>query len=140
MEHSKITWEEVIKYTEVQGYGQQIWRQEDNYFFVTEEGGIAPQRIVYELPKVLFELIRDGKKTLGDVHFKLQEGRWPPTEEEKREREKQFIQDSPTSLIDLPETRELFSYSELQKLIPIAEKMWIEWKGKLPDDYVSPLE
>jgi len=29
---------------------------------------------------------------------------------------------------------------ELEKLIPIAEQMWIDWRGKLPDDYVSPLK
>ena len=29
---------------------------------------------------------------------------------------------------------------ELERLIPIAEQMWIDWRGKLPDDYVSPLK
>ena len=50
------------------------------------------------------------------------------------------IEESPTSLIDLPETRDLFTKEELEKLIPIAEQMWIESEGKLPDDYVSPLK
>ena len=43
-------------------------------------------------------------------------------------------------LIDLPETRELFTQEELERLIPIAEKQWTESEGKLPDDYVSPLK
>ncbi|WP_317629562.1 hypothetical protein [Streptococcus sp. CSL10205-OR2] len=34
----------------------------------------------------------------------------------------------------------LFTEEELEKLIPIAEKQWIDWKGKLPERYVSPLK
>ena len=33
-----------------------------------------------------------------------------------------------------------FSKEELEELIPIAEKQWIESEGELPDDYVSPLK
>ena len=40
----------------------------------------------------------------------------------------------------LPETRELFTQEELERLIPLAEQKWIDWRGKLPDDYVSPLK
>jgi hypothetical protein len=43
-------------------------------------------------------------------------------------------------LIDVPKNRKLFSKEELKELIPIAEQMWIDWRGKLPDDYVSPLK
>ena len=58
----------------------------------------------------------------------------------RRLSEKRFIEENPTSLIDLPETRDLFTKEELEKLIPIAEQMWIDWRGKLPKGYVSPLE
>jgi len=34
----------------------------------------------------------------------------------------------------------LFSKEELEELIPIAEKLWIESEGELPDYYVSPLK
>ena len=33
-----------------------------------------------------------------------------------------------------------FTQEELERLIPLAEQMWIDWRGKLPDDYVSPLK
>ena len=36
--------------------------------------------------------------------------------------------------------RLLFSKKELEILIPQAEQQWIESRGKLPDDYVSPLK
>ncbi|HEM6266864.1 TPA: hypothetical protein U2C71_002132, partial [Streptococcus suis] len=55
-------------------------------------------------------------------------------------REKRSIEESPTTLIDIPKFRALFTQEELEELIPIAEQQWIDWKGKLPDDYVSPLK
>ncbi|HEM3617270.1 TPA: hypothetical protein U1C21_001881, partial [Streptococcus suis] len=65
---------------------------------------------------------------------------WPLTEEQKKAREKRSIEESPTTLIDIPKFRALFTQEELEELIPIAEQQWIDWKGKLPDDYVSPLK
>ena len=140
MKPTKLGWEDVIQFEEVKGYGQHIWRDSNHLYYVTEEGGIAPQRVVYELPNELFALLESGERTELEVLNKLQTDRWPTTEEGKKASEKRFIEESPTSLIDLPETRELFTQEELERLIPIAEQMWIDWRGKLPDDYVSPLK
>ena len=140
MGRTTLKWEDVIQFEEVKGYGQQIWRDGDKLYYVTEEGGIAPQRVVYELPYELFTLLESGERTLLEVSWKIKHDFWPPTEEEKKTSEKRFIEESPTSLIDLPETRDLFTKEELEKLIPIAEQMWIDWRGKLPKEYVSPLE
>ena len=140
MGRTTLKWEDVIQFEEVKGYGQHIWRDGDKLYYVTEEGGIAPQRVVYELPNELFALIESGERTQLEILSKLQNDCWPPTEDEKKASEKRFIEESPTSLIDLPETRDLFTKEELEKLIPIAEQMWIDWRGKLPDDYVSPLK
>ena len=139
MEHSKLGWEHVIQFEEVKGYGQHIWRDGNHLYYVTEEGGIAPQRVVYELPNELFALLESGERTELEVLSKLQTDRWPPTEEERRESRRKFISKHPASLIDVPKNRKLFSKEELEELIPIAEKQWIESEGKLPDDYVSPL-
>ncbi|HEL0579458.1 TPA: hypothetical protein TVE70_000479 [Streptococcus equi subsp. zooepidemicus] len=140
MARSQLEWEDVSQYEEVKGYGQRVWKHQGKYYFVAEEGGIAVQRVVYELPYDLFELLESGECSLGDVHSKLQDGNWPPTEEEKKELEKNAIRKSPTVLIDIPRFREYFTQEELKELIPIAEQQWIDWKGKLPDDYVSPLK
>ena len=126
---TNLQWEDVIQFEEVKGYGQHIWRDGNHFYYVTEEGGIAPQRVVYELPNELFALLESGERTLHEVSWKVQNDCWPPTEEEKKASEKQFIEESPTSLIDLPETRELFTHEELERLIPIAEKQWIESEG-----------
>ena len=140
MGRTTLKWEDVIQFEEVEGYGQHIWRDGNNFYYITEEGGIAVQRVVYELPNELFALLESGERTQLEILSKLQNDCWPPTEEEKKASEKRFIEESPTSLIDLTETRDLFTKEELERLIPIAEQMWIDWRGKLPDDYVSPLK
>ena len=140
MKSTKLEWEDVIKFEEVKGYGKSIWRNEDKYYLVFEEGTVASWLAVYELPNDLFALLESGKRSLLEISWKIKTDRWPPTEEEKKASEKQFIEESPTSLIDLPETRELFTQEELERLIPLAEQKWIDWRGKLPDDYVSPFK
>ena len=140
MEHSKLGWEDVIQFEEVKGYGQHIWRDGNNLYYVTEEGGIAPQRVVYELPNELFALLESGERTQLEILSKLQTDCWPPTEEEKKASEKQFVLKGLTPLIANPKSWELFTQEELETLIPLAEKKWIDWRGKLPDDYVSPLK
>ena len=140
MEHSKLEWEDVIQFEEVEGYGKSIWKNEDKYYLVLEEGTVASWLAVYDLPQELFSLLDSGERSLLEISWKIKYDSWPPTEEEKKASEKRFIEESPTSLIDIPETRELFTQEELKRLIPIAEQMWIDWRGKLPDDYVSPLK
>ena len=140
MEHSKLEWEDVIQFEEVEGYGKSIWKNEDKYYLVLEEGTVASWLAVYDLPQELFSLLDSGERSLLEISWKIKHDSWPPTEEEKRASEKRFIEESPTSLIDIPETRELFTQEELKRLIPIAEQMWIDWRGKLPDDYVSLLK
>ena len=122
MEKTKLSWEDVIKFEEVKGYSQQIWRHHGKYYFVAEEGGIAEQRVVYELPKDLFELLERNEKSMADIHFKLRYDSWPPTEEQKKAADKKFLQKSPIALIADPTSWELFTQEELEELIPIAEQ------------------
>ena len=139
MKPTNLEWEDVIQFEEVKGYGQHIWRDGNNLYYVTEEGGIAPQRVVYELPNELFALLESGERTLLEISWKIKRDRWPPTEEEKKASEKQFVLKGLTPLIASPKSWELFTQEELERLIPLAEQKWIDWRGKLPDDYVSPL-
>lgn len=140
MKPTKLQWEDVIQFEEVEGYGKSIWKNEDKYYLVSEEGTVASWLVVYELPNELFALLDSEERTLQEVSWKIKHDRWPPMEEEQKASEKRFIEESPTSLIDLPETRELFTHEELERLIPLAEQIWIDWRGRLPDDYVSPLK
>ena len=140
MKPTKLQWEDVIQFEEVKGYGQHIWRDGNHLYYVDEEGGIAPQRVVYKLPNELFALLESGERSLFEISWKIKHDRWPPTEEEKKTSEKQFILKGLTPLIANPKSWELFTQEELERLIPLAEQKWIDWRGKLPDDYVSPLK
>ena len=140
MKPTKLQWEDVIQFEEVKGYGQHIWRDGNHLYYVDEEGGIAPQRVVYKLPNELFALLESGERSLLEISWKIKHDRWPPTEEEKKTSEKQFILKGLTPLIANPKSWELFTQEELKTLIPLAEQKWIDWRGKLPDDYLSPLK
>ncbi|MDU1983991.1 MAG: hypothetical protein E6733_02665 [Streptococcus parasanguinis] len=140
MKPTNIEWEDVIQFEEVKGYGQHIWRDGNHFYYVTEEGGIAPQRVVYELPNELFALLESGERTLREVSWKIQNDCWPPTEEEKNEIRKKRAREKQIVLISNRKNQLLFSNKELEILIPQAEQQWIESMGELPDDYVSPLK
>ena len=140
MERSQLKWEDVIQFEEVEGYGKEVWKHDNQYYIVNIEGGMMEDRVVYELPDELFALLESGERTIEDVSYRVQNDSWPPTEEEKLISQRSFIRKYPTSLIDFPENRKLFSQEELEELIPIAEKIRIESKGNLPWNYVSPLE
>ena len=140
MERSQLKWEDVIQFEEVEGYGKEVWKHNNQYYIVNIEGGMMDNRVVYELPDELFALLESGERTIEDVSYRVQNDCWPPTEEEKLISQRNFIRKYPTSLIDFPENRKLFSQEELEELIPIAEKIRIESKGNLPWNYVSPIE
>ena len=140
MKPTNLEWEDVTKFEEVEGYGKSIWKNEDKYYLVSEEGTVASWLVVYDLPQELFSLLDSGERSLLEISWKIKHDSWPPTEEEKKASEKQFILKGLTPLIANPKSWELFSQEELERLIPLAEQKWIDWRGKLPDDYVSPLK
>ena len=140
MKSTKLEWEDVIQFEEVEGYGKSIWKNEDKYYLVSEEGTVASWLAVYDLPKELFSLLDSGERSLLEISWKIKHDSWPPTEEEKKDSEKQFVLKGLTPLIANPKSWELFTQEELETLIPLAEQKWIDWRGKLPDDYVSPLK
>ena len=137
MKPTRLQWEDVIQFEEVKGYGQHVWRDGNHFYYVTEEGGIAPQRVVYELPNELFALLESGERTLREVSWKIQNDCWPPTEEEKNEIRKKRAREKQIVLISNRKNQLLFSNKELEILIPQAEQQWIESMGEHPDDYVS---
>ena len=140
MSLTNITWEEFETYDKVKSPVPYDFRTHDGKYYTFGEFGIASVRRVFEIEKSDFDEYLSGKRTAREVDFKAENDRWPPTEEQKKASEKKFVEKGLTPLIANPKSRELFSQEELEKLIPLAEQKWIDWKGKLPDDYVSPLE
>ena len=117
MKPTKLQWEDVIQFEEVKGYGQHIWRGGNHFYYVTEEGGIAPQRVVYELPNELFALLESGERTQLEVLSKLQTDRWPPNVTQE-EADRNFLRQYPEALRGNPKAQALFTKAELEEILP----------------------
>ena len=117
MKPTNLEWEDVIQFEEVKGYGQHIWRDGNHLYYVTEEGGIAPQRVVYELPNELFALLESGERTELEVLSKLQTDRWPPNVTQE-EADRIFLRQYPEALRGNPKAQGLFTKAELEKMLP----------------------
>ncbi|HEL1094066.1 TPA: hypothetical protein TVL43_000100 [Streptococcus equi subsp. zooepidemicus] len=117
MERSQLEWEDVSQYEEVKGYGQQVWKHQGIYYLVTNEGGIAEQRVVYELPRELFQLLEQGKRNLGEIAFKLRYDCWPPNISQE-EVNRLFWRKYPEVLKNNKNAQKLFTRRELEELLP----------------------
>ena len=117
MKPTRLQWEDVIQFEEVKGYGQHIWRDGNHLYYVTEEGGIAPQRVVYELPNELFALLERGERTQLEILSKLQTDRWPPkvTQEEAN---RNFLRQYPEALRGNSKAQGLFTKAEMKEMLP----------------------
>lgn len=140
MSLTKITWEEFDTFEKIESPKGYDFRTHEGKYYTFGEFGVASVRRIFEINPSDFNEYLLGRRTAREIDFKAENDRWPPTEEERRESRRKFISKHPASLIDVPKNRKLFSKEELEELIPIAEKQWIESEGKLPDDYVSPLK
>ena len=129
MKPTKLQWEDVIQFEQVKGYGQHIWRDGNHLYYVDEEGGIAPQRVVYKLPNELFALLESGERSLLEISWKIKHDRWLPMEEEINKIKRGRAKERPKILIANPKNQLLFTQEELKELMPIAETIWIESEG-----------
>ena len=117
MKPTNLEWEYVIQFEEVEGYGKSIWKNEDKYYLVSEEGTVASWLVVYELPNELFVLLESGERTLLEVSWKLQNDCWPPnvTQEEAN---RNFWRQYPEALRGNPKAQGLFTKAELKEILP----------------------
>ncbi|HEL1172917.1 TPA: hypothetical protein TVL27_001049 [Streptococcus equi subsp. zooepidemicus] len=137
---TQMTWEEYETFNKVETPDNLYIREHNGTYYTFFELGVASVRRVFELSAADFEEYLKGLRTADEILFKAQNDCWPPTEEEKNRIMREIAKDRPMVLISNPKNQMLFTQGELRKLIPIAEQKWIDWKGKLPDDYVSPLK
>ncbi|QQQ34682.1 hypothetical protein [Streptococcus mitis] len=117
MKPTNLEWEDVIQFEEVEGYGKSIWKNEDKYYLVSEEGTVASWLVVYELPNELFALLESGERTLLEVSWKVQNDCWPPnvTQEEAN---RNFWRQYPEALRGNPKAQGLFTKAELKEILP----------------------
>ena len=117
MKPTKLQWEDVIQFEEVEGYGKSIWKNEDKYYLVSEEGTVASWLVVYELPNELFTLLESGERTLLEVSWKVQNDCWPPNVTQE-EADRNFLRQYPEALRGNPKAQGLFIQAELEKMLP----------------------
>ena len=117
MKPTKLQWEDVIQFEEVKGYGQHIWRDEDKYYLVLEEGTVASWLVVYELPNELFALLESGERSLLEISCKVKHDYWPPnvTQEEAN---RNFLRQYPEALRGNSKAQGLFTKAELKEMLP----------------------
>ena len=117
MKPTNLEWEDVIQFEEVEGYGKSIWKNEDKYYLVLEEGTVASWLAVYDLPQELFTLLESGERTLLEVSWKLQNDCWPPnvTQEEAN---RNFWRQYPEALRGNSKAQGLFTKAELEEILP----------------------
>ncbi|MEG1487796.1 hypothetical protein [Lactococcus sp.] len=94
---------------------------------------------IKEINKEDYSAYLSGERTGEELMHKASYGVWPAIQEAQDKVKKERAEKRPIVLISNPKNQKLFSQEELEKLIPLAEKAWIDWKGKLPDNYVSPI-
>ena len=140
MSLTKITWEEFDTFEKVESPKGYDFRTHEGKYYTFGEFGVASIRRIFEINPSDFNEYLLGRRTAREIDFKAENDCWPLTEEEKKASEKRFILKGLTPLIASSKSWELFTQEELERLIPLAEQKWIDWRGKLPDDYVSPFK
>ena len=140
MSLTKITWEEFDTFEKVESPKGYDFRTHEGKYYTFGEFGVASVRRIFEINPSDFNEYLLGRRTAREIDFKAENDCWPLTEEEKKASEKRFILKGLTPLIASSKSWELFTQEELERLIPLAEQKWIDWRGKLPDDYVSPFK
>lgn len=140
MSLTKITWGEFDTFEKIESPKGYDFRTHEGKYYTFGEFGVASVRRIFEINPSDFNEYLLGRRTGREIDFKAENDCWPLTEEEQKASEKQFVLKGLTPLIANPKSWELFTQEELERLIPLAEQKWIDWRGKLPDDYVSPLK
>lgn len=135
---TKLTWEEVSHYEPVKNPDNLPMFKKGSTYYVVIELGIASYRTVFSFDEKAYQEYMSGNPEKDNIQFYAKYGVWPAPKEVQDAARKKRITEIPTTLIGNPESQKLFTPKELQTLIPIGEKKWIEAKGKLPDNYHRP--
>ena len=116
MKPTNLEWEDVIQFEEVEGYGKSIWRNDNKYYLVSEEGTVASWLVVYELPNELFALLERGERSLLEISYKIETDSWP-SKVTQEEANRNFLRQYPEALRGNPKAQGLFTKAELKEIL-----------------------
>ena len=91
MSLTKITWEEFDTFEKIESPKGYDFRTHEGKYYTFGEFGVASVRRIFEINPSDFNEYLLGRRTASEIDFKAETDRWPPTEEEKKASEKQFI-------------------------------------------------
>ena len=117
MKPTNLEWEDVIQFEEVEGYGKSIWRNDNKYYLVSEEGTVASWLVVYELPNELFALLERGERSLLEISYKIETDSWP-SKVTQEEANRNFLRQYPEALRGNSKAQGLFTKAELEEILP----------------------
>ena len=117
MKPTKLEWEDVIQFEEIEGYGKSIWKNEDKYYLFLEEGTMASWLAVYDLPQELFSLLDSGERSLLEISYKIETDSWP-SKVTQEEANRNFLRQYPEALRRNPKAQGLFTKAELKEMLP----------------------
>ena len=117
MKPTNLEWEDVIQFEEVEGYGKSIWRNDNKYYLVSEEGTVASWLVVYELPNELFALLERGERSLLEISYKIETDSWP-SKVTQEEANRNFLRQYPEALRRNSKAQGLFTKAELEEILP----------------------
>ena len=96
--------------------------QNDEKFYISFPVGIFGQNVELEISKENVEKAKKSDQDAYEVMIYAQTGKWPSTEQEQLEFNKEFIRKNPKLLLTVPENRKFFSLEELEVLLEKARK------------------
>ena len=96
--------------------------QKGEKYYISFPVGLIDKTVELEISKENVEKAKKSDQDAYEVMIYAQTGKWPLTEQEQLEYNKEFIRKNPKLLLTVPENRKLFSSEELAVLLERAEK------------------
>ena len=62
MKPTNLEWEDVIQFEEVDGYGKEVWKHNNQYYIVNIEGGMMDNELFMNYRTSYFPCWRVGRK------------------------------------------------------------------------------
>lgn len=96
--------------------------EKDGEYQISWAQGPYNEPVFYPISKRNMDKALKSNQDAHEVMLYAETGQWPSGVEDEAEINKAFLQKSPELLLKIPENQELFTKSELDELLPLAEQ------------------